>query len=1071
MSTGPESVRPTAGKDWSPPEGAIKRFVSAWRQRVRPAIDDYVPADKALRYPSLIELVHTELELRLKDGEAARVEEYLIRYPELASDSGAVLDLIGTEYELRRRGEPELPVDEYVERFPNYRDQLREEMARVTVASPGALRELIGSHREVLPEVPGYEILSVLGRGGMGVVYKARQTRPHRVVALKVIRAGEHAGPEELARFRREAEAAALLQHPHIVHVYEVGEHGGCPYFSLEYVEGGSLDKALDGTPQGAETAARLVEALARATDYAHQRGVIHRDLKPANVLLQPKPKSEREAVPAPADFEFRVSDFKPKVTDFGLAKRLDVEGAQTRTGVVLGTPSYMAPEQAAGLAKEVGPAADVYALGAILYEMLTGRPPFKATTVLETLEQVRSHEPVPPRRLQPKVARDLETVCLKALVKTPAGRYPTAAALADDLGRFLRGEPIRARPVGRIERLGRWCRRNPVVAGLVTALALAIAGGFAAVIWQWQRAERNFDKARSEHEQAEANFLKARDAVDKMLTHVGAVRLSHVPMMEPVRSALLEEALTFYQEFLQERGSDPKMRQETGEAYRRVGDIHRFLGQRDRSGAAYRQAIALQQELVDDFPAEPVYRKELAGSHNNLGILLQTTGRLQEAEAVHEQTLALRERLAADFPDVAAYRLDVAGSHNNLGALWQDTGQLQKAETAYRHALALRERLVADFPTVATYRQDLANNHLNLGNLLKATGRFEKADAAYRQAVKLQQELVTAFPTEPPYRFDLARSHDSQGLLLQAKGDLREAEYALRRALALHEKLAADFPTVPEYRQALARSHVNLSCLLLDTDRRPEVEAACRRAAALQEQLVADFPGALDFRRDLGVSYHNLGMVLQQAGQRQPAETAYRQALDLRERLIADLPGIPDYQSELATTLNNLGRLLLDEGQPKEARALLERAIGYQRTALKSNPHHPGYSLSLSHNYRSLAATLLALGEHDGAAGAARELARIFPDQFVAAYDAACYLAQCVPLAENDARLSERDRKPLAQQYGDQAIELLRAAIRNGFRDAAHLDQDADFYPLRARADFREVVKKLKDQGQGSGR
>jgi tetratricopeptide (TPR) repeat protein len=234
---------------------------------------------------------------------------------------------------------------------------------------------------------------------------------------------------------------------------------------------------------------------------------------------------------------------------------------------------------------------------------------------------------------------------------------------------------------------------------------------------------------------------------------------------------------------------------------------------------------------------------------------------------------------------------------------------------------------------------------------------------------------------------------------------------------------------------------------------------------------LVADFPTVPEYRRDLGVSCHNLGMLLQLTGQPQPAEMAYRQGLAVRERLVAEFSGVPDYSSELATTLSNLGRLLLDRGKPGDARALLERAMEYQRIALKSNARHPAYRRFLSHNCQNLALTLLALREHEGAAGAAREMARIFPDQLADAYDAACLLARCVPLAEKDARLSEKDQNRLVQQYGDQALELLRTAIRNGFRNAAHLDQDADFNPLRARADFQEIVTKLKELGQRSGR
>jgi hypothetical protein len=312
--------------------------------------------------------------------------------------------------------------------------------------------------------VPGYEVLGELGRGGMGVVYKARQVRLGRLVALKMVLAGGHAGPDELARFRTEAEAVARLNHPGIVQIYEVGEHQGLPYFSLEFCPGGSLAQKLGGTPLPARQAAELVEALARAVEAAHRAGVVHRDLKPANVLL--------------------TAEGKAKVTDFGLAKKLG-EAGQTASGAVMGTPSYMAPEQAGGKTKEIGPAADVYALGAILYEALTGRPPFKAATAMDTILQVLERQVMPVRQLQPGVPRDLETVCLKCLQKEPAKRYASAAALAEDLRRFQAHEPIKARPVGAVERGWRWCRRNPVVASLAAAVTCAVLlGAGIALAW-----------------------------------------------------------------------------------------------------------------------------------------------------------------------------------------------------------------------------------------------------------------------------------------------------------------------------------------------------------------------------------------------------------------------------------------------------------------------------------------------------------------------------------------------------------------------------------------------------------
>jgi WD40 repeat protein/Tfp pilus assembly protein PilF len=313
-----------------------------------------------------------------------------------------------------------------------------------------------------LPVIAGYVTEVMLGRGGMGVVYRATQVRPHRAVALKMVLSGAHAGPEELARFRVETEAAGRLQHRHIVQIYEVGEWsagdgaGTVPYFSMEYLEGGSLARQLAGTPLPVRRAAELVETLARTLQYAHSRGIVHRDLTPGNVLLTP--------------------DGTPKVADFGLAKLLAGDGAaRTQTGAVLGTPSYMSPEQAAGKAQAIGPTTDVYPLGAILYEALTGRPPFKAATPLETIGQVLHQPPVAPTQLQPRIPRDLETICITCLQKEPARRYATAEALADDLQRFRADRPIQARRSGVAERGWRWCRRNPVLAAMTASAALLL--------------------------------------------------------------------------------------------------------------------------------------------------------------------------------------------------------------------------------------------------------------------------------------------------------------------------------------------------------------------------------------------------------------------------------------------------------------------------------------------------------------------------------------------------------------------------------------------------------------------
>jgi serine/threonine protein kinase len=345
-----------------------------------------------------------------------------------------------------------------------------------------------------LPAVPGYEIVGELGRGGMGVVYQARQLGLQRAVALKMILAEPQTGPKRLARFRAEAAVIARLQHPNIVQIYDVGEIAGRPYIVLEFVAGGSLARHLRGTPQPVRPAAQMIETLARAVHAAHAAGVIHRDLKPANILLQrPEARGQRsedrgQPDELSADLCPLTSDLWPKITDFGLAKCTDGDGEApdlrdpTVTGEVLGTPNYMAPEQAMVPRQTVGPAADVYALGAILYELLTGRPPFTGGTPLATVLQVLHNEPVAVTSLQPGVPRDLETICLKCLRKEPRERYASALELAEDVQRFLRGEPIRARPVSPVESLRRWVRRHPVPAGLLAAGLLTPVVAFIAL-------------------------------------------------------------------------------------------------------------------------------------------------------------------------------------------------------------------------------------------------------------------------------------------------------------------------------------------------------------------------------------------------------------------------------------------------------------------------------------------------------------------------------------------------------------------------------------------------------------
>jgi WD40 repeat protein/tRNA A-37 threonylcarbamoyl transferase component Bud32 len=426
------------------------------------------------------------------EGRPPGVEELCAGCPELADD---LRHRIGIRLRLDQPAGAG-PADE-----PATEDVRSSAPSHRSASSPGA------SPQSSRPDVPGYEVLGELGRGGMGVVYQARQVALNRVVALKVILAGGHTTEEERRRFLAEAEAVAAVPHPGIVEVYECGTHEGLPFFALEFCAGGSLADLLRQAPLPPAEAAGAVEVLARAVQAAHARGIIHRDLKPANVL--------------------RTSDGALKITDFGLAKRLEAGAALTQSGVVLGTPAYMAPEQAQGR-KDVGRAADVYALGAILYDCLTGRPPFKASTPVDTILQVVSDEPVPPRRLNPRVPRDLETICLKCLAKEPGRRYGSAEALAEDLRRFRAGEPVSARPAGVAERAFKWARRRPAVAGLLALVGLVTAVAFGLVIWMW----RDAVAARTRAEKAELAEAEARHGAES----AGEVEAKHRAAAEAAR-------------------------------------------------------------------------------------------------------------------------------------------------------------------------------------------------------------------------------------------------------------------------------------------------------------------------------------------------------------------------------------------------------------------------------------------------------------------------------------------------------------------------------------------------------
>jgi serine/threonine protein kinase len=638
-----------------------------------------------------------------------------------------------------------------------------------------------------LGRVGPYRLLKRLGAGGMGVVFQARQARPYRLVALKMLRARPGAGRAWLDRFRAEAEVIAGLHHPNIVQVHEVGEHAGWPYFTMEYVDAGSLAQRLASALPPARVAAELVETLARAVHYAHEHGVVHRDLKPSNILMVSGDSPFRETTNPPPPLI-------PKIADFGLAKQLAVgsdtlpPGCPTETGAVLGTPSYMAPEQAWGKNKlnPVGPAADVYALGAILYELLTGRPPFRGETPLDTLQDVTSREPVPPRQLQPRAPRDLETICLKCLQKEPKKRYAGAAKLADDLGRFLRGEPIRARPVSGWERLRKWARRKPALAALLAVTGLSLAALVAGGLVYNARLQAALRRAQQEQERADTGYRAARDALDRMLKPLQQRRVGEVPQLKELQRQQCEEALAFYRGVLAGADDpDAEVRLDAARAYERAAKIQAVLGRYPGAMRSYRRAI----DLLEALPAPQLHRPQtqgvLAACYSDHGFLSR---RPAEQRWELGKALAIRERLAREQPDDPERQNALATTEHQLGQIFQKASRLADAERHYRRAAAIRTRLVRDHPRQEGYREALAEQYVNLGLIYAHTGRQGRAIALYEKLETLLRPLIARHPEDVRKALTLAAAEVNWALFLRAKGQRQAALARCTDAVQLAE-------------------------------------------------------------------------------------------------------------------------------------------------------------------------------------------------------------------------------------------------------------------------------------------
>ncbi len=803
---------------------------------------------------------------------------------------------------------------------------------------------LVATADEALGERPGtlvgpYKLMEQIGEGGMGLVFVAEQQQPvRRRVALKVIKPGMDT-KQVVARFEAERQALALMDHPNIAQVYDGGETAsGRPYFVMELVKGVPITLFCDEnrlpTPQRLE----LFVHVCQAVQHAHQKGIIHRDLKPSNVLVA-------------------VHDTAPvvKVIDFGVAKavgqQLTEKTVYTQFTQMIGTPLYMSPEQAGQSGLDVDTRTDVYALGVLLYELLTGTTPFESerlrTVGLDELRRIIREEEPPrpstristlgqaadtvsanrqsdPRKLSQLVRGELDWVVMKALEKDRNRRYESASAFAADVQRYLHDEPVQACPPSAWYRFRKFARRNKgalVLASMVVLAGLLAMGGLVVNNWLVTR----------EKERADRNLVRARDAVKKNLTLISQDPDLKAKGLEPLRRKLLATAREYYAEFVREHGDDPALRSEFADVRMLLASITEEIANKTEAIEEYEQALVLCQQLVDAQPAVAAYQRLLARCHGSLGRLYQSVGRFREAEAALLKALAQQEELERSEPSVVQYRKDLATTHNSLGILYGSSGRFKQGEGAHLKAADIWRQLGSQHPAIAEYQSNFASAQNNLGALYEEMGRPEDAETAYQNGLTVRRQLVLAHPGVTDYQDGLAHSLLNLGMLYSETQRPEQAEAASMEARSVWQKLADVHPTVMDYQHGLAASHNNLAILYSDIKRPAESEAAHRKALAIRQQLAAAHPTVIKFAVELGGSQCNLGNLTDAAGKHAEALDWYAQAVATLEGALRRQERHTTARAFLANAHFGRGRALRSLGRPAEAAAAYGEVLRLQ--------------------------------------------------------------------------------------------------------------------------------------------
>lgn len=863
-----------------------------------------------------------------------------------------------------------------------------------------------------LPDkVAGYEILGVLGRGGMGVVYKARQPGLKRLVALKMILAGAHASDEDLARFRSEAEAVAHLQHPNIVQVYEIGEDDGRPYFSLEFVEGASLAHKVAGKPQTPRHAAEIIHVLAQAMAAAHARGIVHRDLKPANILVS------REGT--------------LKITDFGLAKRLENEdGGQTRSGSILGTPDYMSPEQASGRIREVGPPADIYALGAMLYEMLAGRVPLRGVSVLDTLRQVVSKEPVAPTQLDPKVPRDLETICLKCLRKDPDKRYARVDDLAEDLRRFLAGEPILARPVSTAERAWRWCQRNPRVAvltGVVALMVLTWAASASLVASKFKQKNEQIAAALDDAEQgwsaAEANLRTSQ--ANERLARLQETEAKHQATIATEQAAQAEKNAT-----LAVASADAAKEQ-----HRKAADLLIDLGRHLEQRLQGRRSLA--------------EKPELRGLQTELLAMVQTS------------MTELAKQLEAS--NVTSFAL--AHTCFNLGELLFRFGHGDEAMRQFRYGYELVKRVAESQPKSDLARANLAMMLMQMGKMeLELNDDAAVARKHFVEAHELQQAIADKAENNAGYssvdHHRLLSLYDVQtGIADLHLGRPLEARASFDAALAHREAWVQAVRNVPpdphdpnnavSARSFLTEAQYYLGVVGWHLNDLEATQDHFRKALTVCHDLAGKFPNDFSFQLDLAQTYGDYSDAKLRLGKPEEARAVVAKSLEFLQAVLAHDPDFVSRQALLAQTYERQAIIATRLNAPGEARRLFDEARKIRGDLEMIDANNQTWKMAS-------AMTLAHCGEHEAAAQKAQDVIDRSPGNVGMLLQAARCWAVCAAGAPaGDAKVSYRTR----------AIEALHKATSGKFRDAVLLETDPDLSLLAGDDKYAALLAEIKSR------